>query len=517
VARRAPKTTPVIVKRPAEERKKLPPELEAFARSDEEKLRLKRPRVDQGKVRDPREGYTVAGVANRDARAVYDQRVEAMRALWNGGEPTDEARAELGLLLLDALRLRLWRARRVTGFRVFAEDVLSMPSSTAEQLASEAAQRTGDSKDQLDERTTALWLRTEAGLYEGDTAARARVTSQGGGAPRIELAVTLTAASAALAGVGARHAPLAREQFERAMAQEERDAVRAEREAAEAGESAEEAGPEADQAAVHEVAPTGQPESKPGAASPVGGARLLTRRARPQADDERAPEERESADEPRGFRRTSSSEGHGGRQGGERGRGFGRREEGDRPARFTRAGEGDRPRRFERRDDTGRGFRGEGGDRPRRFARDEASERPRRFQRDEGGERGQRFSRGQASDRPRRSGEDARQERGKFRRDEAGNKPFSRGERPARFEKGRDQGGRGQGKFQGKREQGGARFQGRGKFEGERGGEARFGKKRFSGGDKAGAGFGKKRALGDKPSKAKDASKKRDGGDNNEE
>ena len=237
VARRPPKTTTVIVKRPAEERKKLPPELEAFARSDEEKLRLKRPRVDRGKVRDPREGYTVAGVANRDARAVYDQRVEAMRALWNGGEASEQARAELGLLLLDALRLKLWRAKRVTGFQVFAEDVVGLPASTARELAKAASERTGDSEQELDERTTALWLRTEAGLYEGDTAARARVTAAGGGGLRIELAVQVAAASPALAGVGARHAPLAREQFERAMVQEEREAERSEREAAEAARS----------------------------------------------------------------------------------------------------------------------------------------------------------------------------------------------------------------------------------------------------------------------------------------
>ena len=70
----------MVVKRPPEQRRKLPPELEAFARSDEEKLRIRRPRTDRGQVKDPREGYTVAGVSNRDARTVYDVRASAMRA-----------------------------------------------------------------------------------------------------------------------------------------------------------------------------------------------------------------------------------------------------------------------------------------------------------------------------------------------------------------------------------------------------------------------------------------------------
>ena len=52
--RRPDKPAPVIVKRPSDERKKLPPELEAFARSQDEKLRLRRPKRDFGRINDPR-------------------------------------------------------------------------------------------------------------------------------------------------------------------------------------------------------------------------------------------------------------------------------------------------------------------------------------------------------------------------------------------------------------------------------------------------------------------------------
>ena len=90
VPRRTPKTAPVVVKRPSEERKRLPPELEAFARSDEERLRIRKPRQDRGKVNDPREGYLIPGVANRDARTVYDQRVQAMQTLWQEGAADEE-------------------------------------------------------------------------------------------------------------------------------------------------------------------------------------------------------------------------------------------------------------------------------------------------------------------------------------------------------------------------------------------------------------------------------------------
>lgn len=323
-----------MVKRPAEERKKLPPELEAFARSGEEKLRIRRPRVDQGKLKDPREGFTIPGVANRDARSVYDARVEGMRALWNGGNAEPAALEQLGEDLLDARRLRLWRARRVTGFDVFAEDVVSLPSERARELSEAAAQRLGLSAEALDDRTVALWLRTEAGLYEGDPQARVRLRGEGA-ARRFEFSLTLTSASVALAGAGARHAPLAREQLERAL---ERDAAQAFAQSEEQPASEERALPDA---FAHSAADSGATEARPAETPPsasMGGARLLTRR---RANDE--PQEERARLRPFAQKGDRPPRFEGARE---------RKFDGDRPRKFgAQKFEGDRARKFEGRRD----------------------------------------------------------------------------------------------------------------------------------------------------------------------
>ena len=87
-------------------RKKLSPELEALARGDEKALRKKR----KERLRDPRPVALIPGVANRDARAVADARVEAMRAMiaWDDQEALDRAFADL-------MVLRLWRGLSITG------------------------------------------------------------------------------------------------------------------------------------------------------------------------------------------------------------------------------------------------------------------------------------------------------------------------------------------------------------------------------------------------------------------
>ncbi len=225
VPRKPPKPAPVIVKRPTQERKRLAPELEAFARSDETRLRVRRPAVDRGKVDDPREGYAVAGVANRDARAVYDARATELVSLWDGGEADEKARQLVEERLLDVRRLTLWRARRVTGFAAFAEQVLGIALKEAEAMSEAAAQRLAEPLSPLTEREVALWLRTEAGLFEGDPNARAFLRTAGGHT-LLTLSIQSTLASMGLAGAGARHAPLARAQRElegRPLEQNERE------------------------------------------------------------------------------------------------------------------------------------------------------------------------------------------------------------------------------------------------------------------------------------------------------
>ncbi|HEX6243424.1 MAG TPA: hypothetical protein VFZ61_21070, partial [Polyangiales bacterium] len=274
--RRPEKPAPVIVKRPSDERKKLPPELEAFARSQDEKLRLRRPRRDEGRINDPREGYTIAGVSNRDARAVYDARAEAMRALWADGKATPEALAELGQLLHDAARLTLWRARRITGFDAFVEQVVGVGAEPARGLLEAYSAASGESPAPVNERTVAAWLRTEAGLFEGDPEARVQLRTVAGAA-RLVVSVSLSGASAAFAGAGARHAPLAREGVEAVPAKRDIPTPAREIEALEASAEAESEG-DASEAPVARAPARPRPE-----APAAGGARLLTRKRAPDA------------------------------------------------------------------------------------------------------------------------------------------------------------------------------------------------------------------------------------------
>lgn len=464
MSRPPPKTTPVVVKRPPEQRRKLPPELEAFARSDEERLRIRRPRVDKGLVRDPREGYTIAGVANRDARAVYDVRTEEMRSLWQGGEADEAALHRLGQMFHDALRLELWRARRLTGFAAFAEEVIGVPAGRAEALAEAAALRTGESVTPLTERSVALWLRTEAGLFEGDESARARIRTTERGSV-LELSVSLADASTALAGAGARHLPLARSPGGG------RDEAPSPRAAASEPEVADEVADdervegvervERDEAAQEEAAAApaldedGERTDEEGVASkPVaseGGVRLLTRKPherRGPAGDAGERWERPHARESGGFR------------GGREERGGGREQGGGRPRFETRAGEergrfGARAERGGRDDRAGR-FEPRGGERGGRFE-------PRGGER--GGQRAGREDRGGRLE-PRGGGErggrerGGREERGRFepRGDRGGQRADDRG----RFDRAGERGARGDrgggGARFGARPQGGARF-----------------------------------------------------------
>ncbi len=317
--RKPPKPAPVVVKRnTTQERKRLAPELEAFARSDETRLRIRRPPVDRGKIDDPRESYAIPGVANRDARAVYSSRATELVTVWNGGELGAQARELVGERLLDVKRLTLWRALRVTGFAAFVEQVVGMKLADAESLVAEVAARLGEPVTALNERDVALWLRTEAGLYEGDPNARVFLR-EASGKGVLSLSIPISLASLGLAGAGARHAPLARAQRE------------------------------------DEGRPLEQPEREP---PPAAGARLLRRRApaeRPQEidradegearDDERAPPAPEERASPlRDAAKGGSQERA--RPEGDRPRFQDRaRPEGDRPRFQDRARpEGDRPR-----------------------------------------------------------------------------------------------------------------------------------------------------------------------------
>jgi hypothetical protein len=497
-----------VVKRPPEQRRKLPPHLEAFARSDEEKLRIRRPRTDRGHVKDPREGYTVAGVSNRDARAVYDVRARAMRELWNDGAADERAIHTLGQLLLDALRLELWEARRLTSFAAFAEEVIGIQASRAEALAEAASARTGEPATPLTERAIALWLRTEAGLYEGDEGARARIRSGEDGAV-LEISVSLEASSTALAGVGARHLPLARARDEQPRREREEaprpprfeepeeeelpvepphlereDDVEDSEEDLEEGftELAEEAGivedDDDDDDDELDVAP-----SEPAPSPVAGGVKLLTRKhaANEPRFQERPREDRTREERPREERPRFPGNDRPRFQGSDRPRFQGN----DRP-RFNDREE--RPR-------FGGAERTQFGSHERDRPHAQGNDRP-RFQSNDRGGRGP-VDRSQGKPNFRKPG--GAQGGGRF----GGNKFGGQGGGKFGGQGGGKFGGQGGGKFGG---QGGGKFggQGGGKFGGQ-GGGGKFGGQgggKFGGAakpGKQGQGFGARQSFGDKP------------------
>lgn len=199
-----------VVRRRAEDRKRLPADLEAFASGDDDAL-WRRPA--KRRLNDPRPVVLVPGVANRDARAVYEARERRLRAALEAGD--DEA---LALELMEAARLRLWRAHNIVGWDVFVEHVLGISLERASELLARGAARWG-SADPAPEEVVAGWMRAEAGLLEASPAGVARL--QGApGEERLVLEVSMADAPVALAAVGRRAAPLAREQ-----AQPQKDVV----------------------------------------------------------------------------------------------------------------------------------------------------------------------------------------------------------------------------------------------------------------------------------------------------
>ncbi|MEO0326462.1 MAG: hypothetical protein AAF447_26175, partial [Myxococcota bacterium] len=130
----APET---LVRRSPAERKRLPPDLEAFARSDDTRLR---PRPRGPKLRDPRAAALVPGVSNRDARLVLDRRTAALQVILEARATGDEAAGDAAAeALCEAQRLRLWRGRSLTTFGAYVEDVLGMAEDEASALARKGA------------------------------------------------------------------------------------------------------------------------------------------------------------------------------------------------------------------------------------------------------------------------------------------------------------------------------------------------------------------------------------------
>lgn len=225
--RKRPEVPTEVVRRPASERKRLPPELEAFARSDEKRLRGK-PRSPR--LNDPRDVALVPGVANRDARQVFEARIEALGDAAKDRE-SPEGRARLARLLAEAYFLGLWRGRSITGFDVMVDALLEIPADEARQLAEAGADALDLELDQATEEAVAIWFRADAALLEAGQEARISPYVNEEGEECLRIDVTVARGPDALHAIGRRLTPLVRDREAEREAAEKRKREWEEREA----------------------------------------------------------------------------------------------------------------------------------------------------------------------------------------------------------------------------------------------------------------------------------------------
>lgn len=158
-----------MVRREGRPRQELSPEYERLARGEDDRLR---PRPQRPRIRDERAVALVPGVANRDARAVFEAHLEGLQEARRGHPDDPAATEQLAEGLRDVVRARLWRGRSLTGFDVLVEQVLDLPAQEARALVGEIQPFTDEA--------TAIWLRAEAALLEHGIAARVRIVRENG-------------------------------------------------------------------------------------------------------------------------------------------------------------------------------------------------------------------------------------------------------------------------------------------------------------------------------------------------
>jgi hypothetical protein len=139
--------------------RKLPADLEDLASGRRDVLRPRR--KPRGRIGDSRVAGLVPGVANHEARRVYDARLERAAAASAAGDETT-----LAGVLCEAVLLGLWRARAVTGFEALAQAVLGIEPARAVALAEAAAAQRGVVLERLPDIAVALWMRGEAALLD---------------------------------------------------------------------------------------------------------------------------------------------------------------------------------------------------------------------------------------------------------------------------------------------------------------------------------------------------------------
>ena len=185
--------------------RKLPADLHALADGREDRLR--RPRKARDAILEDDGGrHVIPGVRNSESRIVYDRRVVALRK----AAESDDADA-LAVGLYEAQCLGLWRARNITDFEAFAENVAGVQAERAQSLIGIAVARLGEVERPLPTEIVALWVRTEAALVQVAATAAVHVVIASDG-PKLQLEVpakpaaravdALRAVAAGVAGLG---------------------------------------------------------------------------------------------------------------------------------------------------------------------------------------------------------------------------------------------------------------------------------------------------------------------------
>ncbi|MEM9070426.1 MAG: hypothetical protein AAGE52_18115 [Myxococcota bacterium] len=206
----ARKKGPPGVRRGGGPRRRLPEDLEEFARSDEKRFRPKRKGDRRPRLKDPRRaGALIPGVANRDARRVYDARASALQ----------KAEGDLrGDLLAEAVFLQVWRGFSITGFDAFVEDALGLSLPGAREEAEAGAARLERPLEALSDRLIATWIRAESALVETG----GRVTCRG---EHLHICVPFERSLESLQEVNRRIYPLLRDHEEESRPREPRRRV----------------------------------------------------------------------------------------------------------------------------------------------------------------------------------------------------------------------------------------------------------------------------------------------------
>ncbi|MDW8247005.1 MAG: hypothetical protein RMJ84_10550 [Sandaracinaceae bacterium] len=179
-----------VVRRPREERKRLSPELEAFARGDDDAIWR---REIKGRLNDPRVAVLIPGLKNSDARLLHDAYVNRIRSALESG---DEER--LAELMAVVRACGIYRGHRFVSFEAFAEALFDIDSRRANALASEGEKRLG-LPSELSEAEIATWMRAEAGVLSVTPEGRVEVRNG-----MLHLSVPFDRAAEALAQVSHR-------------------------------------------------------------------------------------------------------------------------------------------------------------------------------------------------------------------------------------------------------------------------------------------------------------------------